>query len=329
MLFLSYIVIATCLCYHDNMAAQKYLYLMAIPSQLTELASAESVALTGAAPDADGITVSGTCADVRRGAYVKSCTEILFETDSVSELYVNIRSADLYADDFRVSVVKKPRNMNVDSMALARQIGSIIGGKPNLSSPQVVFLTVITPEKIWFGRLLSESDGMWVAHDQRPHVTSSSLPSRLARAFVNLVASPGDHLLDPCCGTGTIVMSAAHCGIHASGYDINPRMVGATTKNLAHYRLIADVQLGDARMIQQRFDVVATDLPYGISLVKDTTATKEILTNLRSCAPKTGFIDIRDLSQPLADLGYQVETIIPVPKMRLVRRIFIAINDAQ
>lgn len=315
--------------YHDIMIPQKYLYLLAIPSQLTELASAESLALTGAAPDDHGITISDTCIDVRRGAYLKSCTEVLFETGNVAELLSNIRSADLYADGFRVSVVKKPRSLNINSMVLAHQIGSIIGGKPNLSSPHIVFLTVITPEKIWFGQLLSESDGTWVAHDQRPHVTSSSLPARLARALVNLVASPGDHLLDPCCGTGTIVMSAAHCGVQATGYDINPRMVGATTKNLDHYGLTADVKLGDARTIQQRFDVVATDLPYGISLVKDTAAAKEILTNLRTCAPKAGFIDIRDLSQPLADLGYQVETIIPVPKMRLVRRIFITSNGNQ
>lgn len=317
------------MCYHAIMIAQKYLYLLAIPSQLTELASAESAALTGAIPDEYGITVSDRCVDVRRGAYLKSCTEVLFETGNVAELLSDIQSADLHADGFRVSVVKKPRSLNINSMVLAHQIGSIIGGKPNLSSPRVIFLTVITPEKIWFGQLLSESDGTWVAHDQRPHVTSSSLPARLAQALVNLVASPGDRLLDPCCGTGTIVMSAAHCGVQATGYDINPRMVGATTKNLDHYGLTAEVKLGDARTIQQRFDVVATDLPYGISLVKDTAAAKEILTNLRGCAPKFGFIDIRDLSQPLTDLGYRVETIIPVPKLRLVRRIFIASNGNQ
>ena len=311
------------------MVTQKYLYLMAIPSQLAELASAESVALTGAAPNAHGITVSDTCTDVCRGAYLKSCTEVLFETGSVSELYANIRSADLHADGFRVSVVKKPRTLNVDSMALAHQIGGIIGGKPNLSSPRVVFFIVVTPDKLWFGRLLSESDGLWVAHDQRPHVTSSSLPARLARALVNLVASPGEHLLDPCCGTGTIVLSAAHCGIQASGYDINPRMVGATTKNLKHYGLTADVQLRDARTIQRQFNVIATDLPYGISLVKDTTMTTEILGNLRTRAPKAGFIDIRDLSQPLVDLGYQVDSVIPVPKLRLVRRIFITSSGDQ
>ena len=312
-----------------HMTVQKYLYLVAIPFQLDELASAESVALTGAAPDENDIAISDTCVDVRRGAYLKSCTEIIFETTSVAELCANIRSADLHADEFRVSVVKKPRNIDLDSMALARQIGNMISGKANLSFPQVVYLTVVTPDKIWFGRLLSESDGIWVKYIHRPYMTSSSLPTRLALALVNLVASPGEHILDPCCGTGTIVMSAAHNGLRATGYDINPRMVGATTKNLAHYGLTAHVQLEDARTVQGTFNAIATDLPYGINLVKDSTATAKILANLRTCAPKAGFIDIRDLTQQLNDLGYQIETIIPVPKLSLVRRIFIAINANQ
>ncbi len=302
---------------------------MAIPFQQSELVSAESVALTGAAPDAHGITISDICVDARRGAHLKNCTEILSETTSINELCVYLRSADLYADDFRVSVVKKPRSLDVDSMALARKIGSFIGGKPNLSSPKIVFLTVVTSDKIWFGRVLSESDGMWQEFNQRPYVTSSSLPARLALTLVNLVASPGEHILDPCCGTGTIVMSAAHYGIRATGTDINPRMIGATTKNLQHYGLKADVRLEDARIIDGKFDAVATDLPYGISLVKDTVATAEILTNLRTCSPKAAFIDTRDLSQQLEDLGYKVENIIPVPKLRLIRRVFITSSDDQ
>lgn len=305
------------------MNKQKYLYLTATPHQLTELVSAECVTLTAAAPNEHGIAVSETRVDVRRGAYLKSCTELLFEATSLAELCAHIQSANLHADAFRVSIVKKPRRLNMNSIALSRKIGGVIGGKPNLRHPQVVFLTVVTAEKIWFGRLLSESDGMWLAHNQRPHVTSSSLPARLARVLVNLVATPGDSLLDPCCGTGTVVLSAAHNGLRAVGYDINPRMVGATVKNLQHYGLTAEVRLGDARQISGKFDAIATDLPYGISLVKDTFQEAEILANLRFLAPKVAFVDIRDLSKPLGDLGYRIETIIPVPKQSIVRRIFI------
>ena len=305
-------------------AKPTYLYLTAIPDRLTELVAAECIALTGSAPNAHGIAISEHCVDVHRGAYLKSCSEVLFETASLTELCADIQSAGLHADEFRVSVVKKPRSLTVNSMELARDIGSAIGGNANLSNPQVTFLIVLTAEKIWFARLLSESDNMWLAHNQRPHVTSSSLPARLARVLVNLVARPGDRLLDPCCGTGTIVMSAAHSGIRAVGYDLNLRMIGATTKNLQHFGLTADVALGDARQVRGQFDAIATDLPYGINLTKDKSQDAEILANLRTCAPKAGFIDLRDLSKPLNDSGYQIETILPVPKLSIVRRIFIA-----
>lgn len=300
-----------------------YLYLTAIPDRLTELVTAECIAMTGSAPNAHGIAISEHRVDVSRGAYLKSCSEVLFETTSLTELRADIRSAGLHADEFRVSIVKKPRSLKINSMELARDIGSIIGGNANLSNPQFTFLVVLTAENIWFGRLLSESDNMWLAHNQRPYVTSSSLPARLARVLVNLVARPGDSLLDPCCGTGTIVMSAAHSGIRAVGYDTNLRMIGATTKNLQHFGLTADVALGDARQVDGQFDAIATDLPYGINLIKDNSQDAEILANLRTCAPKAAFIDLRDLSKPLNDLGYQIETVLPVPKLSIVRRIFI------
>ena len=304
-------------------AMPKYLYITATPDGLTELVRAECVALTGAVPNTDGIAISDRCVDVHRGAYLKSCSEILFETSSLMELRANINSMGLHADEFRVSVVKKPRNLNINSMILARDIGTAISGSANLSQPRVTFLTVVTADKMWFGQLLSESDGAWLAHNQRPYVTSSSLPARLARVLVNLVAFPGDRLLDPCCGTGTIVMAAAHSGMHATGYDVNPRMIGATTKNLKHFGLSADVVLGDARQVDEPYDAIATDLPYGINLVRDSTQEIEILSNLRNCASRAAFIDLRDLSETLTDLGYQIEVVLPVPKLSIVRRIFI------
>ena len=307
----------------DLKAIPKYLYLTATPHGLTELVSAECVALTGSAPNAEGIAISDRCVDVCRGAYLKSCSEILFETTSLTELCAKIKAIGLQADEFRVSVVKKPRNLKINSMTLARDVGNVIDGSANLCQPRTTFLTVVTADKMWFGQLLSESDGVWLAHNQRPHVTSSSLPARLARVLVNLVASAGDRLLDPCCGTGTIVMAAAHSGIHATGYDINPRMVGATTKNLRHFGLSADVALADARHIDGQYNAIATDLPYGINLVRDSTQEIEILSNLRTSAPKAAFIDLRDISKTLTDLGYQIEAVLPVPKLSIVRRIFI------
>lgn len=309
------------------MPTPKYLYLTNIPDLNAELIRAECRALTGVEPNDYGIAISERCVNVRRGAFVKSGMEVLFETASVSELCAQIKSAALHADDFRVSVAKRPRNLKVHTLHTADLIGNAICGRPDLTQPRVVFSTVVTNERIWLGRLLSQSDGRWVAHSRRPHTTSSSLPTRIARAMVNLVASPPDRLLDPCCGTGTIVLEAAQMGMTVAGCDINPRMVGAVQKNLAHYGLSAETYLGDARHIQGNFNAVVTDLPYGIRLKGDIQRDQEILRNVRHLAPKAVFVDVRNLDEQLVDLGYRVETVIPVPKPSVVRKIFVTATN--
>ena len=305
------------------MPLKQYLYLTAISDADAEIINAECLALAESTPNRYGLAISSTRVDVSRGAYLRSCTEILFEGGSVSEICAKIRAAGLYADDFRVSVAKLPRNLEVNSLQIAHKVGAAIGGRPDLDMPSVTFLTVVTDEKIWFGKLLSESDGRWLAHSKRPHVTSSSLPTRLARAIVNLIAVPGDRLLDPCCGTGTIMVEAAQMGVTAVGYDINVRMVGATRKNLKHYGLHADVQLGDARHICGLFDSVVTDFPYGIGLAKHAAVDREILKRMRQLAPRAAFVHTRDLSGELVDLGYRIDSIVPARKHTMVRNIFI------
>lgn len=306
------------------MHAKRYFYLTAIPADLNaEIINAECLALTGVAPNQHGIAISPRRVDVSRGAYVRCCAELLFEAGNISEICAKIRAARLYADDFRVSVVKLPRNLKANSLEIAHNVGAEIGGIPDLDSPRVTFLTVITEEKVLFGKLLSESDGQWIVHNKRPHVTSSSLPARLARAIVNLTASPGDRLLDPCCGTGTIILEAAQMGVTAVGYDVNVRMVGATRKNLKHYGLSAEVHLGDARLISGRYDAVVTDFPYGIGLDGDMTLDREILVRIRQLAPRAVFVHTRDLSSELVDLGFCIEQVLPARKHTMVRTIFI------
>jgi hypothetical protein len=49
----------------------------------------------------------------------------------------------------------------------------------------------------------------------------------------------------------------------------------------------------------------------------------EILQNLNHIAPKAAFVAIRDLSKPLGDMGYRIRQIVHVPKLNMVRRIYI------
>lgn len=79
----------------------------------------------------------------------------------------------------------------------------------------------------------------WINRDRRkPFVTPKSgmLPPKLARIMVNLAVGDKDPggltLLDPFCGTGTILMEAALQGIKVTGSDLSADKVAGTKTNL-------------------------------------------------------------------------------------------------
>jgi tRNA G10 N-methylase Trm11 len=241
----------------------------------------------------------------------------------LEQLYGHLEAAKLSADDFRVSVTKIPRRLKMSSMKLAGDIGARIEGSPDLDNPKVIFYLVATKEQLWFGTITSESDRAWLKHTAKPHTTSSSLPARLCRAVVNIIADVGDSLVDPCCGTGTLLLEAAHIGINVVGYDINKKMVGAARKNLDYFGLAGAIHLADAREIMGRFDALVTDLPYGIYTQASDKLYQEILQNIKSLAPKAALITAKDITAMLSDLGYEIKQVIPVPKSRITRYVHV------
>jgi len=248
---------------------------------------------------------------------------VIIHAADLPNLYNQLEKAKLSSDQFRVSVVKIPRSLPLDSKQIMHQVGARIGGKPNLSDPRTIFLAVATPEEIWLGEVKSESTGSWGEHSQKMHPYSSALPTRLARAMVNLVAAPGDRIIDPCCGSGTILIEAVSIGIKAAGCDINPKLVTISIDNLRYFGLEGMVMLADARNISGNFDAVVTDLPYGRNCPMDEQLCSEILKNLRNLAPKSAVVTGENMSGLLSQMGYDVRSVTPVPKTSLIRYIHV------
>ncbi len=82
---------------------------------------------------------------------------------------------------------------------------------------------------------IPETEAFKERSTQRPYVTSGiSLSSRLARVLVNIAGvSKGQVLLDPFCGSGTILGEALLKGADCIGIDRNHGSVERTKKNLA------------------------------------------------------------------------------------------------
>ena len=300
-----------------------YLYLTARSDLERRLIEAECVAITGSAPDDRGIVLAETEANVLPAAYIKTCMKVIAHVSGLPELYDRLEEIGLSSEGFRVSVVKFPRRLTLDSQQVMHQVGARIAGYPDLSAPRTIFLVVATQEEIWLGEVSSESDNSWNEHSQKAHLYSSSLPTRLARAMVNLVAAPGDRIIDPCCGAGTILIEAASIGIEALGCDINDKLVAASVGNLEYFGLSGMVLLADARNIAGKFDAVVTDLPYGRNCPSDGQLNRDILANLRNLAPKAAIVTGEEVSELLLGMGYDVKQVIAVPKTSLIRYIHV------
>lgn len=84
----------------------------------------------------------------------------------------------------------------------------------------------------------------------------------LAAAMVRLAGEPGGRLLDPCCGSGTILREARRRGWEAMGFDINPEGVEIANANTGD----VDVRVADARRLDLEdasVHAVVSNLPFG------------------------------------------------------------------
>jgi len=144
----------------------------------------------------------------------------------------------------------------------------------SLSDPKTTVLYVITKRKIFVTNLLwKSSKGRFVEREpnKKPAFHPTSLKPKLARAIINLArAQKGSSVLDPFCGTGSVLIEAAILGCRPIGLDIDALMIEGSKKNLKFYNLRSRLLHGNATILTRHFkansiDAIATDPPYGRS----------------------------------------------------------------
>jgi len=283
---------------------------LTIRDPANELAGGECLALTGGLTGADGVADVTTVDHVVRAAYVRRGVRVLARAASLDQLVAAVPGAGPWRDGFKIEFA------SVREDSALRQRDAIIAvanamdtARPDLHSPNRRLLLVEQAAEVWLGDIVAEPDRSYDLHDAKPFRTSSSLPSRLARALVNLAGTTVTTVLDPCCGTGSILLEACRMGLHGVGADNNNRMVGMSVQNLAHFGYEAPVSLCDAAELDVAADAVVTDLPYGRNLHTDAASIQSILRSCAGLAPVGVFAAGEDISQSLVAAGY-AETLL-------------------
>jgi tRNA (guanine10-N2)-dimethyltransferase len=166
---------------------------------------------------------------------------------------------------------------------LVESIKKKTGAKVSLESPD--YQIIMIPKKGISNNSCNILDGLvglrvpqqkvdWIKRliSTRKFFHPSMLEPRLCRAMVNLArVKEGDTIVDPFCGTGSILIEAQEFRIKSIGYDILSEMCKGAKRNLIENVAICDaVQMP---LNASTVDAIITDVPYGRStkLVKGYT----------------------------------------------------------
>ncbi|MFW9769777.1 MAG: TRM11 family SAM-dependent methyltransferase [Candidatus Thorarchaeota archaeon] len=140
-----------------------------------------------------------------------------------------------------------------------------------LVPPNAEILAVFSEKKLYIARTRVVYDSMLQQYrdESRPFVSAEiSTSPKLCRSLLNLAgARPGDTVLDPFCGTGTLLMEAAILGMKCIGIDIDSDQVHGARSNMKWLakdlgeKLQYDIFKGDSRklstLVKKQVDAVA------------------------------------------------------------------------
>jgi len=307
-----------------------FCYLLSFTPEEAELAQAEARALT-APPVAAAhprLHMTDARADITRAAYIKAGGELWASATCFEALLEEITSRGLGADRFRIEVAKLPPKPATPSPEIAARTAGALQGQPDLAAPLEDLLVAATEGAWHLGRIFSRSDAGYLRHAHRPQAYSSALPTRVARAMVNLVARPGDTIVDPMCGSGTIALEAWSVGVRAMSFDLNPRLASATARNLAHFGYPAWVAAADALTLCGRYGAVVTDPPYGRFSDRPPGLYEALFAQAARLAPRLCVVTAEDTTPLLEQAGFRVTCLARVGERGLVRHVHVALAGA-
>jgi len=238
----------------------------------------------------------------RRSAYTMASAFELFacqaEEDAIMEVAENTDFTKVLnaGESFAVRIRRiKEHALQVGTVPLEAKLGKqILRNTPktrvNLKAPDKTFFGVLTCNKLVFGVKQTEITPKTFSERRprkKPFFHPSAMPSKLARCMVNLArAKSGELVLDPFCGTGSVMVEAALIGCSVLGFDVQRRMAVGCRKNLKHFSVKSEgLVIADSRRLPlTRIDCVVTDPPYGKSATTMKSTTKQIVEGVLSSA---------------------------------------------
>lgn len=248
------------------------MYLYRLAGENLELAKAEIEGLMSSQGSSSRIYRTGTLGFTEEEP---EFPKRLALAHSVSEL-IRVESETEELEDLKVEGPFRIESF-ADEPGIEEDIGELVsssGNEVDLENPDTV-IEIHNVEGFYLAaeRVVDIDRGLFQdrSNEKREYSSPVSLDPVTARVLVNLTGTPhGNHIVDPFCGTGGILVEAGLCGIGVKGGDIDPEMVEGTKENLEQFGILNyEIVETDYHELWEKIDgkahSVVCDLPYGRS----------------------------------------------------------------
>lgn len=271
-----------------------------------------------------GVIRSSNELSVDRSPFLKRRISVMLEGSSLEELALQLPLIELGGKTFKVLFTPGDELFTYEEQRqLERTAGAAIRGKADMRRAERLFGLTRLNGRWYFGHC-EENRALWLMHQDKPRNYSTALPTRAARAIVNLAAGQDLEqlrLIDPCCGMGTILIEAMSMGIDIEGVDLNPLAVRGARVNLAHFGYPDRVRLGDMRLLEGQYDAAIVDMPYNLCSVLPEDEQLVMMKSIRKWAKRAVIITTVPILHQLEEASWRISSSTILRKASFTRYI--------
>ena len=299
----------TCLAQQHN----KFIYTFTCHEDELSLCRLEMRSLFGF--DTDSSLIESTVKiDPSRSPFINERIDVLYRADSLADMAQQLMGLSIDGATFKVLFIEHADLAGYTKVSfderrkIEREIGQQIIGKVDLVHPNLMFAIMKCQDSWVFGQYI-KSESIWFLHQTKPKNYSTALSTRVARAVVNIAVPEVDNnikAIDPCCGSGTVLVEALSMGINIVGSDNNPLVCPIARENIAYFGLKGEVSLKDILDVTGFYDVAIIDMPYNLCSVLDPDKQLDMLRSARSFARKVVVVTIETIDYLIEKAGFEI-----------------------
>ncbi len=289
---------------------------------LTELAEAELGHLSAGHSPEVGIWLSESPIAWAQTGFGKGGGRLIASGETLEAFEADLLAQALSPERMGITVWRVPRAIKGGQRA-KRLVADCIDSGVDFADPTLRLGLVVSRAGFHLFEEGEAGDAAWFGARDKPQNLPVGLSTRVARSMLNLTVAPGESVLDPFCGSGTIPLVAALSGHPAAGSDISWQIIEKAKENVAHFGQAVSLCREDARTQEGRADAVVTNLPYGIRCELAPGALHEVLRRMKASAPRVTLITPQPLREVLAEEGFELRQVVTLGDSRFDRFIYL------